>query len=192
MKTSLGPKTLLYPTPVLVVGTYNPDGKPNVMTASWGGICCSQPPCVNISLRKATYSFQNIVDRKAFTLSIPSEAQVAQADFFGMASGRDTDKFTATGLTPVRSELVDAPYVSEFPLILECRLVHTAELGLHTQFIGEVVDAKIDENALNAQGNVDIRKIKPLLFAPGTREYYAVGDLVAQAFSAGREIHGLQ
>jgi len=186
MKTSLGPRTLLYPTPVLVVGTYDAEGKPNVMTASWGGICCSQPPCVNISLRKATYSYQNIVDRKAFTLSIPSQEQVRQADYFGLVSGRDTDKFTTAGLTPVRSELVDAPYVSEFPLVLECRLVHTAELGLHTQFIGEVMDVKIDASALNAEGKVDIRKIKPLLFAPDTREYYGVGEFIANAFSVGK------
>jgi len=187
MKISLGPKTLLYPTPVLVVGTYDAKGKPNVMTASWGGICCSQPPCVNISLRQATYSHQNIVDRKAFTLSIPSDGQVRHADYFGLASGRDTDKFTASGLTPVRSELVDAPYVSEFPLILECRLVHTAELGLHTQFIGEVMDVKIDESSLNPEGKVDICKIKPLLFAPDTREYYGVGEFIAKAFSVGKE-----
>jgi len=187
MKTSLGPKTLLYPTPVLAVGTYDTDGKPNVMTASWGGICCSQPPCVNVSLRKATYSHHNIVERKAFTLSIPSEEQVRQADYFGIASGRDTDKFAASGLTAERSAIVDAPYVSEFPLILECRLVHTAELGLHTQFVGEVMDVKIDESALTPDGNIDIRKIKPILFDPSTKDYYGVGEFLAKAFSVGRE-----
>ena len=187
MKTSLGPQLLLYPTPVLVVGTYDPDGKPNVMTASWGGICCSRPPCVNISLRKATYTYQNVLQRKAFTLSIPSEEYVRQADYFGLASGRDTDKFAAAGLTPERSAVVDAPYVAEFPLILECQLVHTAELGLHTQFVGEVVDVKIEPSALTADGNVDIRKIQPMLFAPGTKEYYGVGEFLGQAFSIGRE-----
>jgi len=187
MKTSLGPKTLLYPTPVLVVGTYDADGKPNAMTASWGGICCSQPPCVNVSLRKATYSYHNIVERKAFTLSLPSEAFVRQADYFGITSGRDTDKFAAAGLTPMRSNLVDAPYVAEFPLILECRLVHTADLGLHTLFVGEVMDVKIDPSALNAEGNADIRQLKPMLYDTGSKQYYGVGELLAQAFSIGKE-----
>ena len=187
MKTSLGPKTLLYPVPVLVVGTYDTQGKPNAMTASWGGVCCSQPPCINISLRKATYSYHNIVERKAFTVNLPSEAFVRQADYFGIASGRDTDKFAAAGLTPVRSELVDAPYVGEFPLILECRLVHTAELGLHTQFIGEIVDVKIDPETLDAQGQVDIRRLKPILYAVGTKDYYGVGELLAHAFSIGKK-----
>jgi flavin reductase (DIM6/NTAB) family NADH-FMN oxidoreductase RutF len=110
MKQSLGAKTLVYPTPVFVVGTYDQEGKPNVMTASWGGICCSQPPCVAVSLRKATYTHGNILARKAFTISIPSEGHVQQADYFGLVSGRSGDKLTATKLTPVRSELVDAPY----------------------------------------------------------------------------------
>ena len=114
MKKSLGAKTLVYPTPVFVVGTYDKEGKPNVMTASWGGICCSQPPCVAVSLRKATYTHGNILARKAFTISIPSEDHVQQADYFGLVSGRSGDKLAATKLTPVRSELVDAPYVKEF------------------------------------------------------------------------------
>jgi flavin reductase (DIM6/NTAB) family NADH-FMN oxidoreductase RutF len=187
MKTSLGPKTLLFPVPVLVVGTYDAQGKPNVMTASWGGICCSQPPCINISLRKATYSHHNIVERKAFTLNLPSENFVRQADYFGLASGRETDKFAAAGLTPVRSDLVDAPYVEEFPLVLECRLVHTAELGLHTLFVGEILDAKIDPSILNAEGQVDIKALQPILYSVGTKDYYGVGERLGQAFSVGKK-----
>jgi len=102
MKISLGKKTLLYPAPVCVVGTYDQAGKPNVMTAAWAGICCSSPPCIAVSLRKATYTYGNIMERKAFTVSLPSEEYIHQADYFGMASGRDEDKFARTRLTPVR------------------------------------------------------------------------------------------
>jgi flavin reductase (DIM6/NTAB) family NADH-FMN oxidoreductase RutF len=80
MKNSLGAKTILPTTPVWVVGTYDKEGKPNVMTAAWGGICCSQPPCIYVSLRKATYTYSNILERKAFTVSIPSEAYAKEAD----------------------------------------------------------------------------------------------------------------
>ena len=97
MKKSLGAKTILYPTPVLVVGTYDNNGRPNVMTAAWGGICCSVPPCIAVSLRKATYSYHNIVQRKAFTVSVPSEQYVKDADYFGIASGKTEDKFAAVG-----------------------------------------------------------------------------------------------
>src|SRR5512144_1710564 len=119
MKRSLGADTLIYPTPTWVVGTYDKAGKPTLMTIAWGGICCSQPPCVAVSLRKATYTYGNIVERRAFTISIPSDQYARQADYFGLVSGRSTDKFAATGLTPVRSELVDAPYVKEFHLVVE-------------------------------------------------------------------------
>jgi flavin reductase (DIM6/NTAB) family NADH-FMN oxidoreductase RutF len=186
MKTSLGAKTLVYPTPVFVVGTYDKEGKPNVMTASWGGICCSQPPCVAVSLRKATYTHGNILARKAFTLSIPSEDHVRQADYFGLVSGRSGDKFAATKLTPVRSELVDAPYVKEFSLIVECKLAHVFELGLHTQFVGEVMDVKAEDSVMAKEGLLDIIKVKPLVFAPDTQAYYGIGKFVGQAFSVGR------
>jgi flavin reductase (DIM6/NTAB) family NADH-FMN oxidoreductase RutF len=113
-----------------------------------------------------------------------------QADFVGIASGRDTDKFAATGLTPVRSELVDAPFGAEFPLVLECRLLHTLEIGLHTQFVGEIVDVKADPAVLGDDGLPDILKIRPLVFDTGHRGYHGIGPLLGQAFSVGRELKG--
>ncbi len=188
MKTSLGAKTILYPTPVLVVGTYDQQGKANVMTAAWGGVCCSKPPCLAVSLREATYSHGNIVRRRAFTVNLPAERHVQSADYFGLASGRKEDKFSAAGLTPVRSELVDAPYVQEFPLALECRLAHTFELGLHTQFVGEILDVKIDEDALDSTGTFDLDKLAPILFVPEIRAYYAAGRRLGEAFSIGKSV----
>ena len=188
MKKSLGAKTMLYPTPVFVVGTYDSEGKPNVMTASWAGIACSVPPCVAVSLRKATYSYGCIVGQKAFTISLPSEDYVNEADYFGMVSGREVDKFAATGLTPVKSGLVNAPYVEEFPFIIECTLLHTFELGLHTQFIGEIMDVKVEESLLGEDKLPALEKIKPILFAPENRAYHGVGQYLGKAFSIGREI----
>ena len=186
MKQSLGAKTLLYPTPVLVVGTYHADGRPNVMTAAWGGIACSTPPCVCVSLRAATATHGNIVARKAFTISLPGREQAAAADYFGLVSGRKSDKFAATGLTPVKGEFVDAPYVAEFPLVVECAVVQVHELGLHTQFIGEIKDVKIDEACLDAQGHVDVGKLDPIAFAPDTGAYFALGALIGPAYSLGK------
>jgi flavin reductase (DIM6/NTAB) family NADH-FMN oxidoreductase RutF len=183
MKESLGAKTLLYPTPVLVVGTYDQSGKPNIMTASWAGICCSQPPCLAVSLRKATYTYGNIVARKAFTISIPSESHLRQADYAGVVSGSTTDKFAAARLTAVQSTLVDAPYVGEFPIVVECRLLHTFELGLHTQFVGEILDVKAEASVRGPDGAVDIEKVKPLVFAPDTQTYHGIGARLARAFS---------
>ena len=188
MKKSIGAKTIVYPTPVLVVGTYDTDGKPNAMTAAWGGICCSSPPCVAISLRKATYTYGNIVHQGAFTINIPSEKYIHQADYFGMTSGKMTDKFAESGLTPVKSALVNAPYIEEFPFALECKLIHQIEIGLHTQFIGEILDIKADEDVIDAEGNLDIEKVMPFLFAPEVRTYYGMGKLLGAAFSIGQDV----
>ena len=188
MKKSIGGKTLVFPAPVLIVGTYDDDHKPNVMAVAWGGICCSQPPCVAVSLRKATYSFGNIVSRQAFTVNIPSEEQVREADYFGIASGRDEDKFQRSGLTPVASELVDAPYIAEFPMVLECRVLHTIEIGLHTEFIGEILDIKAEEAVIGENGNPDMEKLKPIAYEPLNRRYFRIGGLLARAQSVGREI----
>jgi len=188
MRKSLGAKTLVYPTPVFVVGTYNNAGKPNVMTASWGGICCSIPPCVAVSIRKAAYSYGNIVERKAFTINIPAEANIREADFFGLVSGKERDKFTETGLTPVRSDLVDAPYVKEFPFALECKLLQSVEIGSHAQFIGEVIDIKAEPSMLDDDGNLDIEKVMPVIFTPVSRNYYGIGRSVGKAFSIGKNI----
>ncbi len=188
MKKSLGARTLAFPTPVWVVGTYDQDGKPNAMTAAWAGICCSKPPCVAVSLRKATYSYGNLVARRAFTISVPSEAHVREADYFGMATGKEVNKFAAARLTPVNSTVVDAPYVKEFPLVLECKLLHTLEIGLHTQFIGEILDVKADPEVLGDKGLPDIDKVKPIVFGPEIRTYHGLGKYLGQAFAIGKDL----
>jgi flavin reductase (DIM6/NTAB) family NADH-FMN oxidoreductase RutF len=187
MKKSIGPITIVHPAPVFVVGTYDAEGKPNVMTAAWGGICCSNPPCVSVSLREATYTYQNILGRKAFTVNIPSEEYVKEADFFGITSGRNVDKFKTSGLTPVNSEVVDAPYVSEFLFVLECKLLQSVEIGLHTQFIGEILDIKVEEDII-VHDDPLIEKIKPIIYSPDNLSYYGVGEYLGKAFNVGREI----
>lgn len=188
MKKSMGGKPLVYPTPVWVVGSYDQDGKPNVMTAAWGGICCSKPPAVSVSLRQATYSYGNIMSRRAFTVNVPGTDQAAWADFFGIASGRNTDKFAVSGLTPVASELVDAPYIQEFKMVLECKLLQTADLGLHTQFIGEIMDVKVEESALDDDGLPDMALVAPFVYSPESRNYFRVGEKIGKAFDMGRKV----
>lgn len=187
MKQSLGAKTLVYPTPVLVVGTYGEDGRPNMACVAWGGICCSQPPCLSISLREATLTHGNLHRARAFTVNIPSASQIKAADYAGIYSGRDEDKFESLGLTPTRAEKVDAPLVEEFPLNLECELLHVVELGLHTQFIGEIKDVKADVSILDPDGGIDVGRLDCLFFGPLERCYYRVGEFAGKAFSVGRK-----
>jgi flavin reductase (DIM6/NTAB) family NADH-FMN oxidoreductase RutF len=189
MRVSVGPKTVVHPHPVFVVGSYGKEGKPNMMTASWGGISSSQPPCLSVSLRKATLTYHNIMAARAFTVNIPSTAYVKQADYVGIVSGRDVDKFEVTGLTAVKSEKVNAPYVEEFPVVLECKLLRDIDLGLHTQFIGEIMDLTAHEEVLGDAGLPDIEKVAPLVWGSfGSSAYYGIGEKLGDAFSIGNEL----
>lgn len=111
-------------------------------------------------------------------------------DYFGLVSGRKADKWAVTGLTPVRSDQVDAPYVGEFPVVLECKVAQVHELGLHTQFIGEILDGKIDEACFDEEGNVDARLISPIYLALEDNHYYGKAERLARAWSVGRELAG--
>jgi flavin reductase (DIM6/NTAB) family NADH-FMN oxidoreductase RutF len=190
VKKALDPATVLHPHPVLLVGTFGADGKPNLMNAAWGGICCSDPPCVAVSLREATLTYHNILFSKAFSVGIPSRKQVEIADYVGIVSGRDHDKFLDTGLTPVKSEKVNAPIAAELSFSLECRLFQHHKLGLHTIFIGEIMGIQADEDVLGPKGLPDIEKTQAILYGGfGSNYYFAVGEKLAQAFSAGKKLN---
>ena len=187
MKKSIGAKTIVYPTPVFIVGTYDENEKADVMAAAWGGISCSNPPCVSISLQKHRYTLKNIREKGAFTINIPSENFVSEADYFGIVSGKDEDKFLKSGLTPVKSDIVDAPYIEEFPLVLECKVVNSLDLGMHIQITGQILDVKVDEEVTNDGGMPDINKIKPFIYDPAAVSYYGIGELIGKAFDMGKK-----
>lgn len=188
MFQSLGAYPFAVPTPVFLVGTYDVAGKANIMTAAWGGICASQPPCLAVSITKARWTHAALHKRKAFTVSIPSKHLVAQADFAGMHSGSSEDKFAALNLTPAAAEHVDAPYVQECPVVIELRLIHSIELGSHTQCIGEIMDVKLHHHCLDATRTPLLEQIDPLLYAPLSRQYWSIGQMVARAFSVGHSV----
>jgi flavin reductase (DIM6/NTAB) family NADH-FMN oxidoreductase RutF len=129
------------------------------------------------------------LDKEAFTVSIPTEQHVKEVDYLGIVSGKREDKFSVAGLTAIRSDIVDAPYVKEFPFILECQLIQTTEIGLHTQFVGEIKNIKADESILDEKGLPDVGgRFKPFLYAPEIRKYYGIGVVIGDAFSIGKEI----
>ena len=189
MKENLTKKTLALPTPVVVIATYDAEGKPNAMTAAWAGICCSRPLCVSVSLRKATYTYGSLVENKAFTMNVPGKNHVCETDYFGIASGKNEDKFAKAGLTPVKSEFVNAPYIEEFAVNIECKVINILDLGLHTQFIGEVVNVKMDSELLENGEPPSLVRIMPIIFSPGG-EYFTLGEEVGKPFSMGRNLNG--
>ncbi|MDR2123744.1 MAG: flavin reductase family protein [Desulfovibrio sp.] len=188
-KRSLGPLPLLYPEPALLVSVWYEDGKPGVMTAAWSGICNSEPLCLAVGIRPARRTHDALLARKAFTAGIPSEAMLVGTDYAGIVSGRRSDKFAVAGWTAVRAEHVDAPYVAECPVVLECALDRSVDLGSHTLMVGIVKDVKADEDCLDPTGAFpDIRKVAPLIYDAGARAYFGVGEKLGDAFSAGKQL----
>ncbi len=187
MKKSIGIKTAIYPSPITVVGTYDENNKANGIAVSWAGLVAADPACVAISVRPSRASHKNILAKKAFTLNIPSAKYIKEADYFGLESGRDVDKFQKTKLTPKKSELVDAPYIEEFPMVIECELHKIVDLGSHSQFIGRIIDVKLDEDCVDENSKPLIRKIDPVAYAMMDRGYYKMGELVGEGFKSGFE-----
>ncbi|MFP4527515.1 MAG: flavin reductase family protein [Candidatus Kapaibacterium sp.] len=181
MKKSLGARTYLYPNPALLVGSYDENEVPNIMTVAWGGIACSDPPALSVSIRKSRYTFDNITRRRAFTVNIPSVEYVGETHYCGVISGRDENKFETLGLTAVRSELADAPYVRECPVNLICGLLDVVEVGSHVMFIGEILDVLSEECFLTDKGQLSIGKIRPILYDYPGASYHAIGDLALEA-----------
>ncbi|MDO4545030.1 MAG: flavin reductase family protein [Bacillota bacterium] len=185
MKKNLGAGAVAFPTPVYIVGTYGKDGEANAMNVAWGGLCSSEPPCVMIALRKGRYTYDNIKERRAFTVNIPSAQYAKEADFFGLISGKKTRKFDAVNLTVKKSETVDAPIIDDFPFVLECRYVKEMEIGEHIMVVGEILNMAVEENCLTSKNTPEINKIDPLIFDPAESTYHKVGNEVEKAFSAG-------
>jgi flavin reductase (DIM6/NTAB) family NADH-FMN oxidoreductase RutF len=157
------------------------------MAVSWGGICCSKPPCIAISLRKATYTYDNILYNQAFSVNVPSVSHVFEADYAGIYSGREVNKFQELGLTPIKSDLINAPIVQEFPLNVICKLFKTLEIGLHTQFIGEVLDVLADEDKIGDNGYPLIDEVKPFIYDSSSTSYYSIGSKIYDAFKAEKK-----
>ncbi|MDR1043984.1 MAG: flavin reductase family protein [Candidatus Adiutrix sp.] len=187
MKESLGAQTMSFPLPAYLVGSYDENGKANLMTAAWGGIVCSTPPCLAVAIQPSRLTHPSIVKNKAFTVGIPNSRLAEAVDYAGLVSGRKHDKFAATGLTPVKSQLVNAPSADDGPVILECELYQSLELGSHTLFVGRIVDVKAEVGLKTDSGALDLSKVDPLIFNCGG-DYRQVGPAVGQAFSIGKNL----
>lgn len=186
MLVSLGAQPFCLPLPVLLVGTYDAAGRANLAAAVYGGICSLQPPSFCVSMSRGSWTRKAIAERGAFSVGLPSRNMAAQADFVGMVSGRQEDKFAALGLSPVAGQHVDAPYVAECPVVLELILTHTHELGSHTLFVGEIMDLKVEKEALREDGVPDPARLDTLGYAPLAGEYLGMGEFVARAHAVGK------
>ena len=176
-KREIEPSAVLYPVPVALVTCGDIDAKPNIITIAWTGIICSEPPMVSISVRPHRYSAALIKEGREFVLNIPSESLLEKTDRCGVISGRDHDKFKEVGLTPVRAKMVKCPLIAECPVNLECKVTEMKPLGTHEVYMAQVVACHADEKVLR-DGEIQIRKARPLVYCPVNDEYWNLGSKV--------------
>jgi len=180
-RKDFGAKPYMFPQPVLIIASYDEDGIPDAMNAAWGGI--SEMSEISISISPSHKTTKNILQRKAFTVSMADAKHVAACDYFGIESGNNVkDKIEKSGLTVSKSENVDAPIINELAICLECKLKSYDE---KTDVLkGEIVNASIDESVLT-DGKVDIAKAQPIAFNQFDNSYHVVGGKVGDAWKTG-------
>ncbi|MDE6132943.1 MAG: flavin reductase family protein [Oscillospiraceae bacterium] len=184
MKKNFGSKPWFYPLPVLIVGTYDENGKADAMNAAWGGLYGAN--MVELCLSAGHKTTKNIKSQKAFTVSFADAAHVIPCDYVGIVSANNTpDKMEKAGFTVTKSEFVDAPVINELPMTLECKLVKVTEEG---NIIGEIVNICADESVLDGEGKIDVSMLRPIAFEPVSNGYYVLGEKVGNAFSDGNSL----
>lgn len=180
-KVDFGAKPLLFPMPVLIIGTYDKDGVPNAMNAAWGMITDFDEITISLSEHKTT---ENLAVTGAFTVSMATEDTVAACDYVGIESAKKVpDKFAKAGFHATKSSRVNAPLIDELPMALECK-VKSFENGI---LIGEVVNVTADESVVT-DGKIDPKKLKPITYDPANNTYIALGEVVGKAFADGLQL----
>lgn len=184
MKINFGTQTFMYPMPVLIIASYGPDGTPDAMNAAWGGIHDTNQ--IGICLSPEHKTVKNILDRKAFSVSMADAAHVAACDYVGIVSGnKEPAKVQKAGFTVTKSEIVDAPVINELPMALECKLVSYDENSGY--MVADIVNVCADESVLT-DGKIDPSKLNPITYDPVNHTYIKLAEVVGHAFQDGKSL----
>ena len=173
---------MCYPMPVYIIATYGADGTPNAMNAAWGGI--SEETEISICVSQDHKTTENILARRAFTVSMATAQYMAACDYVGIVSGnQEPDKFAKAGFHATRSQFVDAPLIDELPMAVECELIsYDPET---CRLVGRIVNVCAEDSILGDNGKVDVDKLQPITYDPMNHHYLALGQKVGQAFHDG-------
>ena len=182
MRKNFSAKPMCYPMPVYIIGTYGADGMPNAMNAAWGGI--REETEISICISADHKTTENILLRKAFTVSMATDKYIAACDYVGIVSGNQVpDKFAKAGFHATKSQFVDAPLIDELPMALECELITYDPESC--RLVGRIVNVSAYESVLGENGKVDVSKLQPITFDPMNNHYLVLGEKVGQAFRDG-------
>jgi flavin reductase (DIM6/NTAB) family NADH-FMN oxidoreductase RutF len=190
-KILLGPQTLIYPMPAFLVGA-NVDGKPNFMAVAWGGIANGEPPMISVAIRHKRYTLKGIKQNMTFSVNIPSTDMVKETDYCGITPGAKVNKAEDCQFEVFYGKLDSAPLIEQCPINLECKVVHILDLGSHSLVIGQIEETHVSDSCLT-DGKPDVSKIKPFIYtmSPAT-QYQALGEVIAKAFSIGKQLKASQ
>lgn len=170
------PGNFLYPVPAVMVSCMDQEKKPNIITIAWTGTVCSDPPMVSISVRKSRYSYQLIKESGEFVINLTTRKLAKAADFCGVRSGRELDKFESCGLHPQKSSVIECPLIAESPVNIECRLKQVIELGSHDLFLAEVVAVDVDSAYIDEKGSFHMDEVDLIAYSHGS--YQALGQVL--------------
>lgn len=185
MRKNFGVKTWLYPMPVFIVAAYDAEGTPNAMNAAWGGIHTDN--MVGICLAEEHKTTQNILETKAFTVSMGTAEHVVACDYVGIVSGnKEPDKIAKAGFHAVKSAFVNAPVIAELPMTLECELVSYDKETCY--MVGRIVNVSAEETILGEDGKIELSKLKPIMYDPIHHDYLVMGEKVGKAFADGKAL----
>lgn len=163
---------MVYPVPAALVSC-GTTAEPNVFTAAWTGTINSDPASAYVSIRPERYSYGLIKKSSEFVINLTTEKLIRAADFVGVKSGRDMDKFKAAGLTAIPATQLDAPMIEESPLNIECRVTQIIPMGSHDMFLAAVVAVNADEKLLDGKGVLRLEKAGLITYVHG--KYYSLG-----------------
>lgn len=188
-KVTIGARTLLFPLPTVLVGA-QVDGKANFSAYAWCGIANSSPPMLSVSFQHKRHTLKGVKQNGTFSVNIPSIELVKETDYCGIVSGRDADKVADCKFNVFYGKLGNAPLITECPVNIECRVVHTLNLGSHEMVVGQIEEIHASDSCLT-DGAPDANKVRPFLWAmPPVNQYCAFGAPVGEAFSIGRQVKG--
>lgn len=185
MKKVLKPCTMMSPLPVTMV-TVSDKGKDNIITVAWTGVINSIPPRVYISVRENRHSYEMINNSGEFVINLVNKRLTACADWCGIRSGSEFDKFQEMGLTKSKAQVVNAPLIEECPVNIECKVFETVDLGSHRMYLADVVAVNVDESIYDADGKIDMMLAHLVSYQHG--EYYQTGRVLGRfGFAAQRK-----
>lgn len=171
-KTLWKPGTMVYPVPAAMV-TCGTMETPNIITVAWTGTICTNPAMTYISLRKERYSYDLIKNQGQFAINLSTKALVKAADYCGVKSGREVNKFEQTGLTPIPGLIAQVPIIAESPLSIECEVTEIKTLGSHDMFFAKVLGVTIEESFMDRDGRFRLDRSELVAYSHGA--YYELG-----------------